>query len=166
MKPEEIGRRFGIGVRVAGRIAKERTEERAKERANQPASPASPARDANSSAAAWSSQSSANARTAAPASSAQNSRLQNSRIAGQAARAAGRGVAGFVKPFGRVGGILWLELTGFFFGLFAVFFAVSLWRTHIDYAQGPHHQQFLIAAVLTAVFTYLSISSFLRTRKK
>ena len=165
MKPEEIGRRFGIGVRVAGRIAKER--------ANQPAPQASPTGDVsgqsvNNPAAAptWSSQSSANARTGAPASSSQNSRLQNSRIAGQAARAAGRGVAGFVKPFGRVGGILWLELTGFFFGLFAVFFAVSLWRTHTDYAQGPHHQQFLIAAVLTAVFTYLSISSFLRTRKK
>ena len=87
-------------------------------------------------------------------------------MAGKTARAAGRGVAGFLKPFGRVGGILWLEVTGFFFGLFAVFFATSLWRSRMDYAQGPHHQQFLIAAVLTVVFSYLSISSFLRARRR
>lgn len=87
-------------------------------------------------------------------------------MAGQAARAAGRGVGGFLRPFRRVGGILWLEVTGFFFGLFAVFFAVTLWRSRADYAQGPHHQQFLTAAVLAVVFGYLSISSFLRANRK
>src|ERR1700744_365334 len=104
MKPEEIGRRFGIGVRVAGRIAKERIDA-APSNNSQPQgkTPDAPA---------WSSQSTANARVTA----------KTGRVAGQTARAAGRGVAGFLKPFGRVGGILWLEVTGFFFGLFAVFF--------------------------------------------
>ena len=147
MKPEEIGRRFGIGVRVAGRMAKERMD----------AAPSSgdPVQGASIPAAApaWSAQRPANA-------------ARNGQIAGRTARAAGRGVAGFLRPFGRVGGILWLEVTGFFFGLFAVFFAVSLWRSRTDYAQGPHHQQFLIAAVLTIVFGYLSISSFLRAGKR
>jgi len=157
MKPEEIGRRFGIGVRVAGRLAKERAKERIEERIDAAPPSSSPPHAASpASAPAWSAQNSARTRTSA----------QNGRIAGQTARAAGRGVAGFLRPFGRVGGILWLEVTGFFFGLFATFFATSLWRTRTDYAQGPHHQQFLIAAVLTVVFGYLSISSFLRARKR
>jgi hypothetical protein len=150
MKPEEIGRRFGIGVRVAGRLAKERMDA--------PPSNGTPSPNSNASAAtpAWAAQRNGNTRTATEAG----------RVAGKTARAAGRGVAGFLRPFGRVGGILWLEVTGFFFGLFAVFFATSLWRSRTDYAQGPHHQQFLIAAVLAVVFSYLSISSFLRARRK
>lgn len=150
MKPEQIGRRFGIGVRIAGRMAKERMDAAPSNSSSAPGT-ANPA-----SAPAWSTQNPASARAAA----------RNGRIAGQTARAAGRGVAGFLRPFGRVGGILWLEVTGFFFGLFAAFFATSLWRSRSDYAQGPHHQQFLIAAVLTVVFSYLSISSFLRARRK
>jgi len=80
-------------------------------------------------------------------------------------RAAGRGVGGFLRPFGRIGGILWLQVTGFFFGLFALFFAQDLWRTRLSYA-GSQHQRFLIAAVLTVVFGYLSISAFWRARRK
>ena len=81
-------------------------------------------------------------------------------------RAAGRGVGGFLRPFGRVGGILWLEVTGFFFGLFAIYFAQDLWRTRLSYATGPQHQRFLIAVVLTSLFAYLSISAFWRARRK
>ena len=81
-------------------------------------------------------------------------------------RAAGRGVGGFLRPFSRIGGILWLEITGFFFGLFALFFAQDVWRTRLNYASGPLHQRFLIAAVLTVVFAYLSASSFWRARRK
>jgi hypothetical protein len=153
MKPEEIGRRFGIGVRVVGRIAKERMDDAP---AKASAGKSSTAKGNNSPAAApaWSAQ------------TATNARIQTGRAAGKTARAAGRGVAGFLRPFGRIGGILWLEVTGFFFGLFAAFFATTLWRSRTDYAQGPHHQQFLIAAVLTLVFGYLSVSSFLRARRR
>jgi hypothetical protein len=146
MRPEEIGRRFGIGVRVAGRIAKDRVE------SNKPGAP-----NAHTDPSA-----SAGARAAQSAHAASH----RGRLAGRAARAAGRGVGGFLRPFSRVGGILWLEVTGFFFGLFAVFFAATLWRSRTDYAQGPHHQQFLIAAVLMIVFAYLSISSFLRANRR
>ena len=164
MKPEEIGRRFGIGVRVAGRLAKDGAKERVKQAASQGSSAGSV--NSRSAAPAWSSQSARNARGASAPGASSASVSQGSRIAGQTARAAGRGVAGFIKPFSRVGGILWLEVTGFFFGLFAALFATSLWRSRTDYAQGPHHQQFLIAAVLTTVFSYLSVSSFLRARKR
>jgi len=81
-------------------------------------------------------------------------------------RAAGRGVGGFLRPFSRIGGILWLEITGFLFGLFALFFCQDVWRTRLNYASGPLHQRFLMATVLTVVFAYLSVSSFLRARRK
>ncbi|HTJ30586.1 MAG TPA: hypothetical protein VL346_08805 [Acidobacteriaceae bacterium] len=146
MRPEEIGRRFGIGVRVAGRIAKDRIES---------SSPGAP-----------NTQNGPSAPTAARVAQSARAAGQKGRAAGRATRAVGRGVGGFLRPFSRVGGILWLEVTGFFFGLFAVFFAVTLWRSRADYIQGPHHQQFLIAAVLTVVFVYLSVSSFLRANRR
>lgn len=145
MKPEEIGRRFGISVRVAGRIAKQRVETGG----SSGVASGLPPQNAAAAPTAWRAQ----AQT-------------QGKIAGRAARAAGRGVGGFLRPFRRVGGILWLEVTGFFFGLFAAGFAFHLWRVRQSYASGPQHAQFLIAAVLTLVFAYLSASAFWRARRK
>jgi len=144
MNANEIGKRLGIGVRVAGRIAQQRAEEATK----QPG--------------------------AVPGSSTPTSRIvpsaadirQAQQKTHKYTRAAGRGVGGFLRPFGRVGGILWLEVTGFFFGLFALFFAQDLWRARSGYASGPLHQRFWIALALTAVFAYLSISAFWRAKRK
>jgi len=77
-----------------------------------------------------------------------------------------RGVGGFLRPFGRIGGILWLEVTGVFFFLPVVVFAPILWRTRASYAHGPEHSTFLLTAGVMAVFLYLSVSSFWRARKK
>ncbi len=78
----------------------------------------------------------------------------------------GRGVAGFLRPFRRVGGILWLEVSGVFFLLFVVAFAPTLWRARHSYAHGPDHRTFWAAAAIMAVFLYLGVTSFWKARKK
>ena len=87
-------------------------------------------------------------------------------VLGKATGNVKRGVGGFLRPFRRVGGILWLEVTGTFFLLFALIFAQSLWRVRASYAQGPEHNRFLVAAAMVALFLYLSVSSFWRARKR
>ena len=163
MNPNEFGKRLGIGVRVAGRIAQQRAAQAGQAAtSSQPRPPASPA---------------------APSPSSQNTSQPTGRVTIEAprpaakvniygsqarsfSRVAGRSMGGFLRPFSRVGGILWLEVTGFFFGLFALYFAQDLWRTHASYLAGPQHQRFLIAAAMTALFGYLSISAFWRARRK
>ena len=77
-----------------------------------------------------------------------------------------RGVGGFLRPFHRVGGIIWLEVTGVFFLLFVVVFAPLAWRTHPATIHGPYDRTFIASAVLVVVFLYLSITSFVRARRK
>jgi len=77
-----------------------------------------------------------------------------------------RGVGGFLKPFRRVGGILWLEVTGVFFLLPVVVFAPNLWRMRASWAHGPDHRMFLITALVVAVFFYLGVSSFWRAHRR
>jgi len=71
-----------------------------------------------------------------------------------------------LRPFGRVGGIIWLEVTGAFFFLFVVVFARALWMYRASYLQGPDHEKFLISAPLLLLFLYLSVSAFWRARRK
>ena len=89
-----------------------------------------------------------------------------SKAAGKATRNVARGIGGFLRPFGRVGGILWLEVTGVFFLLPVVVFAPTVWRTRGSFAHGPDHRTFLVSVVFTVVFLYLGVSSFWRARKK
>jgi hypothetical protein len=86
--------------------------------------------------------------------------------AGRTAKGVARGVGGFLRPFQRVGGILWLEMTGAFFLLFALLFGRAMWRVRASYAYGPEHIQFLGYAAMTAVFLYLGVSSFWRARRR
>ena len=77
-----------------------------------------------------------------------------------------RGVGGFLRPFRRVGGILWLEVTGVFFLLPVAVFAPKLWSARASWAHGPDHRTFLLTAGVMAVFLYLGVSSFWRARKR
>jgi hypothetical protein len=77
-----------------------------------------------------------------------------------------RGLGGFLRPFRRVGGIVFLEVTGGFFLLFVLVFGAMVWRLRTDYAHGPMHTKFLVAAGMTLVFLYLSVSSFWRANRK
>lgn len=93
-------------------------------------------------------------------------RRARSEMTGKVARGAGRGVGGFVRPFARIGHILWLEVIGAIFLLFALLFALNLWRLRASALMGPDHMKFLLIAGLALLFLYLGISSFWRARKK
>jgi hypothetical protein len=140
MRPQTIGRVLGIGLRVAGRIASQRVAAGATSAASAPV-------------------------RQAPAVTAAQNRAAG-RAAGQASRGVARGVGGFLRPFRRVGGILWLEVTGVFFFLPVVVFAPNLWRIRASYLHGPEHNTFLVTAGIMVVFFYLGVSSFVRARRK
>jgi hypothetical protein len=75
-------------------------------------------------------------------------------------------VGGFLRPFRRLGGILWLEVTGVLFLLPVVVFTPTLWRLRASYAHGPDHRTFLLTAGVVALFLYLGVSSFWRAQRR
>jgi len=107
------------------------------------------------------------AAASAPASAAASNPAPNpSKAAGKATRSLARGVGGFLRPFHRIGGILWLEVTGAFFLFFACALLPALWRTRPVSVHGPYNRSFVAAAIIAAVFLYLGVSSFWRARKR
>lgn len=140
MRPQTVGRVLGIGLRLAGRAAVERLEGSGQ----------------------------AVAAAAQPQQVAQT--VERVRAAGQAVKQArggvSRGLGGFLRPFRRVGGIIWLEVTGVFFLLPVIVFAPNLWRMRASWATGPDHKTFLVTALVVAVFLYLGVTSFWRARRR
>ena len=153
MRPQTIGRVLGIGIRVAGRLAGQRLA-------------------GSGQAQAGNSTGGAGTRpvTIEGVSSATTGRAATGRVTGRnAGRATGglaRGVGGFLRPFQRLGNILFLEVVGVFFFVFVLVFGQTAWRTRASYLHGPDHQKFLVAAALMVAFLYLSVSSFWRARRK
>ncbi|UWZ85333.1 hypothetical protein [Occallatibacter riparius] len=143
MKPQTVGRYLGVGLRVAGRMAGQSLNA-----ATSSSAPSAPVAGAGGPA------------TTSPSVS------QTAKKAGVAAVSVGRGMGGFIKPFRRVGGIVFLEVTGAFFFLFVILFGNWAWKLHADYAHGPDHSKFLVFAALTLVFLYLSVSSFWRAKRR
>ena len=139
MKAEKVGRTVGIGMRLAGKIF--------------------------GSTLAGAGQSTGTVHEAVRESrgEAQRSRVE---VAGKVARGAGRGVGGFIRPFARIGHILWLEVMGAIFLLFALIFASSLWYLHTRDGLGPNNPTFLLVAGLGLLFLYFGLSSFWRARRK
>jgi len=145
MRPRNIGRALGIGVRVAGRIAGQRIAGPAQ------SGPSVPRAMAQSGAVA-----------SASATQAQPQARAAGRIAAQSGRNLSGGIGGFLRPFRRVGGIVWLEVTGTFFLLFAAVFALRLWQTW--FGMGRVSRGFVIGTAV--VFLYLGVSSFWRARRR
>jgi hypothetical protein len=139
MKPETIGRVLGIGLRVAGRAAGRQIAGSAQAAGSQPA------------------------QQSVAGEPQQRARSQS---AGQVTKSAARGVGGFFRPLRRVGGILWLEVTGVFFCLFALVFGTAMWRERPQGLHGPYDKPFLTTAAMMMVFGYLGVTSFLRARRK
>lgn len=147
-----IGRALGITVRIAGQIAGQLLAP-----AVQPAA-ASQVHQAAPVAGSQAQSSSSRNRVAGPSSL---------RATGQAGRSVSRGLGGFVRPFRRVGGILWLEVTGLIFLIFVpVFVWRGIWPARASYAHGPDHIRFLVFTGLALVFLYLGISSFWRAHRR
>jgi hypothetical protein len=144
MRPQTIGRVLGIGVRVAGRFLGQQLA----------------------------------GATSSGLPRAQSGQMENSAVQGRAPaqrarqvhapnrRNISQGVGGFLRPFRRVGGILWLEVTGVFFLLPVVAFAPNIWRYRASYAHGPDHRVFLVSIFVVLVFLYLGVSSFWRARRR
>lgn len=140
MKPQTIGRVLGIGMRVAGRIAGQRLAGSGQPAAGSPMTIQGVAGSAAGRA--------------------------TGRTAGRATGSLARGVGGFLRPFGRVGSILLLEVVGVFFFIFVLVFGNWAWRLRAQAVHGPEHTKFLLYAGMMLVFVYLSISSFWRARRK
>ena len=151
MRAQFIGRVLGSGLRVAGKMAGERLAAAA-----EPA----PVRQTP-----YQTQGQAQpvGNTADRVKTAGRAAAQS---AAQTSGGVARGVGGFLRPFRRVGGIIWLEVTGVFFLLPVVVFTPNLWRMRASWAQGPDHRMFLITAGVVAVFLYLGVTSFWRARRR
>lgn len=137
MRAQTIGRFFGVGLRVAGRMAGQRIA----------ASGSSTPRPAN------------------PGGGAQRPRI-SAQQAARAGGSISRGLGGFVRPFARVGHSIFLEVTGVFFLLFVLVFGNWAWRLRSQYVHGPEHAKFLVYLGMMLVFAYLAASSFWRARRK
>jgi hypothetical protein len=73
-------------------------------------------------------------------------------------------------PLARLSVALWLELTGVFFGIFAVFAAGGAWKLrgalHEAGANHTAHGRFLAAVLMAVVFSYFCVSSFVRANRR
>jgi hypothetical protein len=157
MYPRNIGRALGISVRIAGRIAGQRIAAAAQPAAaqtNSTAPPGAPRIDINS----------VRAQSAVAASTirAQSQAQTAARTAAQTSRGISSGISGFLRPFRRIGGIVWLEVTGSFFFLFAAVFALRLWQNWSGIS--GISRDFAIGAAV--VFLYLGVTSFWRARRR
>lgn len=70
------------------------------------------------------------------------------------------------EPLVRLGGVLWLELTGVFFGIFALFAGTAMWKQRGSlHAASTNHDayvHFLLLGGMTLVFGYFFVSSFVK----
>ena len=91
------------------------------------------------------------------------------RQVGQHTRNTARGGRQFTRavwnPFAHAGSILWLEITGFFFAMFALLFVQHMWTIRASFRSGPEHAHFLAYAVFALLFLYFAASSFLKARR-
>jgi hypothetical protein len=151
MEPNRFGRKLGIGVRVASRMVKERAAQANNVAASTPqATPpqaAPPPRPA----------------TPPPPPALKRNLVEPARRVGEGTRRFGQA---FWEPLKHVSATLWLEITGLFFALFAIFFGQNAWNTRTSVLHGPEQAHFLLYAVATLIFLYFSISSFVKAARR
>jgi hypothetical protein len=152
MEPRKLGRTLGIGVRVASNMVRERLEQNSQSAQNAQPSPVNPPRSPQT----------------RPAPGSAPIPISH-KVASQAVNAR-RGIRAFgqalVTPFTHAGGILWLEITGLFFAMFALFFAQGVYRLHSAWNQPGEQLHLLLYVILTLGFGWFSVSSFVRARQK
>ena len=151
MEPNRFGRKLGIGVRVASRMARERA---AKAASANPSAPQAAAPQSNST---------PRPSTSPPPSPPKKNYAEPARRVGVGTRRFGQA---FFGPLKHISGTLWLEITGLFFALFAAFFGQNAWNTRASALHGPQHTLFLLYAVITLAFLYFCISSFVKAARR
>jgi hypothetical protein len=144
MEPKKVGRTLGIGLRVASNMVRERVE-----RAAAPVPAPSTAGNGSPK----------------PAATPSRSVPVSHRVATakRGAKAFGQAILG---PFTHAGSVLWLEMTGLFFALFALFFVQSVYRVHTAWRTGPEHTHLLLYVAMALIFAWFSVSSFIRAYRK
>jgi hypothetical protein len=74
------------------------------------------------------------------------------------------------RPFVRLSGVVWLEVSGVFFGIFALLALGYLWKFRgawrASAANAGAHRSLMGAAVMLALFGYFCVSSFVRARRR
>lgn len=178
MEPNSFGRKLGIGIRVASRVVKERVDAHAqksaqetikREQAARTAEAQSPAPIQPASRGEGATRQAAETVRRTTETATRTVRKQAPVVAAKA-RGLGEGARRFGKamwgPFAHVSSVLWSEVTGLFFGLFAFYFAQGIFRNRAQYKAGPAHEQFVLDVVLTVIFGYFAASSFYIARQK
>jgi hypothetical protein len=73
-------------------------------------------------------------------------------------------------PFVKLSGVLWLEVTGVFFGIFALFAGVGAWKLRGDFhptaTNHEAHVHLLFSLLMAVVFGYFCVSSFVRASRR
>ncbi|WP_213803878.1 hypothetical protein [Granulicella sp. dw_53] len=73
-------------------------------------------------------------------------------------------------PFTKAGRVLWLEFTGVFFGIFAIYGLTEVWRQRSYWRDSPaHHNEhihLLMGCLMLAVFGYFTFTSFARAQRR
>ncbi len=70
-------------------------------------------------------------------------------------------------PFAHVSSVLWSEITGVFFGLFAFYFARGAFQYRYALAStAADHGKFVLDLAMALLFGYFAVSSFYIARRK
>jgi hypothetical protein len=146
-----FGRALGYGARHAAK-----TLLKAADAASTP-SPARPAGNATRSSQAAASQ--------AEAPRVAERVVQTQRTVAETKKHAGKLAQSVWTPLARFSGVVWLQVTGLFFALIAMFLAQGAWkeRAAMHLALGSQAAtKFYVLVVAFAVFAYFSVSNFVR----
>jgi hypothetical protein len=178
MEPNRIGRALGIGARVAGAKLREQAD-RLGQAPIQPTAGSlggsAPTQEAAARVAAGVAQAARNFRTAqasAGSARAAGSGGTNAATVAEAASAGTRRLAHgaahfgatFFRPFAHATSLLWKQITGIFFALFALFFLEHTWMVYKAAHWRDRHV--FLYGVLALVFTWFAVSTFWRVRGK
>lgn len=155
MQPNRIGRILGVTTRVAGEKLREQADRLASASA-QPVPSGPKSAPAAAPAAKVASASSRPAPAPNLASAADGTRRM--------ARGAGRFGAALVRPFAHATGVLWNQIVGVFFALFAFLFAEHAWILHKS--AGLRDRYLILYLVLALLFAWFAVSSFWRARRR
>ena len=73
-------------------------------------------------------------------------------------------------PFAKLSRVLWLEITGSFFGIFALFAAHAVWTNraafHFSTADHDARIHLIVFLVMAVAFGYFCLSSFIRAYRR
>jgi hypothetical protein len=73
-------------------------------------------------------------------------------------------------PFVKLSGVLWLELAGVFFGIFAVFASGGVWKMRGEWRQAAANHdarmRLIAAAAMAVLFGYFCVSSFMKASRR